>query len=91
MESQKETDWWWVDYLENEMDPSLEKDLEELLKCSASDRAAFDKISLVRRWLSESDPAKGLPVEAAAKRVRRKVMAVLFDNADWRLELPPGP
>ncbi len=70
-------DWWWIDYLENEMDPSLELELQGLLASSQEDRDAFEGYRIIREWLKSSDPAVGLPIEARAKDVRQNVMQVI--------------
>lgn len=67
-------DSWWVDYLENEMDPSLEKDLQLLLQNSQEDRDAFESYRLLREWLLASDPIGDWPLEARLKNVRQNVM-----------------
>lgn len=69
-----ETEWWWIDYLENEMDPSLDKDLELLLEHSQEDRDAFENFRLLKEWLRESDPVADWPIEARLERVRRNIM-----------------
>lgn len=68
------TDWWWIEYLENEMDPVIEKDLELLLQHSEEDRVSFEHIRLLREWLRSCDPVKDWPLEDRMGRVRRKVM-----------------
>jgi hypothetical protein len=67
-------DSWWVDYLENEMDPSLEKDLQLLLQNSQEDRDAFESYRLLREWLKASDPIGDWPLEARLKNIRQNVM-----------------
>ena len=70
----KTTDGWWVDYLENEMVPDLEKDLELLLRHSEEDRDTFENIRLLREWLRASDPIAKWPIDERLTRVRCKVM-----------------
>lgn len=73
-DSIKDTEWWWIDYLENEMDPTLEKDLEMLLENSQEDRDSFENFRLLREWVNESDPARDLDIDARLDRLRAKVM-----------------
>ncbi len=64
-DTSKDTEWWWIDYLENEMDPSLDKDLQILLEHSQEDRDAFENFRLLKEWLRESDPVAHWPIEPA--------------------------
>lgn len=78
-DSLKDTDWWWIDYLENELDSVLEKDLEMLLQHSQEDRDSFENFRLLKQWVRESDPIAGWPVEDRMVRIRANVMAAIFD------------
>lgn len=82
-----ETEWWWIDYLENEMDPSLDKDLELLLEHSQEDRDAFENFRLLKEWLRESDPVADWPIETRLERVRRNIMMTVNQesalDAQW--------
>ena len=68
------TDWWWIDYLEDEMSPSLEHDLQSLLQHSDEDRNTFERFRLLREWLRGSDPIHQWPLEARVVRMHQKVM-----------------
>jgi hypothetical protein len=68
------TEWWWIDYLENEMEPGLEKDLQALLQCSQEDRDTFEQFRVLREWLRAADPAAHLPLDNRLERLRREVM-----------------
>lgn len=83
-----ENDWWWIDYLENEFDPCVEKDLELLLQHSESDRDCFENFRLLRQWLSESDEAKEFPIEEQQiERLRSRIMDhILSDELTDRVE-----
>ena len=75
------TEWWWIEYLENEMDPGIEKDLELLLQHSEEDRTSFEHIRLLREWLGTCDPVRDWPLDDRLTRMRRKVMgAIEKDN-----------
>lgn len=76
-DSLKETEWWWIDYLENELDAALEKDLATLLHHSQEDRDSFENFRLLRQWIKESDPVAGWPIEARADKMRANVMAAI--------------
>ncbi len=72
------TDWWWIDYLENEMDLGLEKDLELLLQCSQEDRDSFEQFRLVREWVRAAEPAvSSAKFDESLKRMRQGVMHAL--------------
>ena len=76
-DSRKETEWWWIDFLENELEPSLKADLELLLEHSQEDRDSFESIRLLKQWVGESDPVGDWPVDARLDRIRRKVMQAI--------------
>jgi hypothetical protein len=69
--SDENTEWWWVDYLENEMDPAVDKDLELLLEHSHEDRLSFERIRVLREWLKGSDPAHDLVLQMDGERLNR--------------------
>lgn len=72
-----EDEWWWIDFLENELDPMLDKDLQMLLEHSGEDRDAFENFRLLKQWVKESDPVKDWPVEARLQRMRSRVMEAI--------------
>ena len=76
-DSNKETEWWWIDYLEDELDPGLEGDLQLLLDHSQEDRDSFENFRLLKQWIRESDPVANWPIEERLKRTRAKVMAAI--------------
>lgn len=73
----EDSEWWWIDYLENEFDASLEADLQMLLEHSQEDRNHFENFRILRQWLKESDPAFDWPVEARAPVVCQRVMQAI--------------
>ena len=77
IETSESVDWWWIDYLENEMDQALEKDLELLLECSQEDRDSFEHFRLLTEWLRDSDPAKEFPIEEKLHPMRKRVMSMI--------------
>ncbi|HAG90331.1 MAG TPA: hypothetical protein DCL41_00575 [Bdellovibrionales bacterium] len=54
----EDVDWWWIDYLEGELDPTTEPDIEFLLEKSATDQKNFESWKLLKTWVKEVDPAK---------------------------------
>jgi hypothetical protein len=86
-----EEDWWWIDFLENELDPMLDKDLQMLLENSSEDRQSFETFRLLKQWLSESDPIKGWPVEDRLPRMRARVMSVVEREIKRPSAAAPGP
>jgi hypothetical protein len=86
LQNVKETEWWWIDYLENELDSSLERDLELLLEHSQEDRDSFENFRLLRQWVRESDPIAQTPLENRIERVRGNVM-----NAILKMDLEAKP
>jgi hypothetical protein len=79
-------EWWWIDYLENEMDPGLDHDLRLLLEHSQEDRDSFENFRLLREWVRASDPVASWPVETRVTRVRANVMQAIeqIDKAEKR-------
>ena len=73
-ETEKDLAWWWIDYLENEMDPGLDQDLEFLLNHCEEDRLSFEHFRLLREWLRDSDPIRDWPIDERLTRLRCKVM-----------------
>jgi hypothetical protein len=73
-------DQWWVDFLENEVEPGLKLDLEKLLAKSGKDRAALDALANLRRWIADSDPVNDLwsneKMRALAKKIDQAVEAL---------------
>ena len=81
----KDSEWWWIDYLENELDAVLEKDLELLLHHSQEDRDSFENFRLLKQWIKESDPVGDWPVEARTDKMRASVMAAI---ANVEMDIP---
>lgn len=55
---------WWLEHLEEELEPNLREDLELLLMSSKEDRRVFESLERTRRLVKESDdvalPESGL-------------------------------
>lgn len=81
----KDSEWWWIDYLENELDAVLEKDLELLLHHSQEDRDSFENFRLLKQWIKESDPVAAWPIEARTDKMRANVMAAI---ANVEMDIP---
>jgi len=75
-----EDEWWWIDFLENELDPMLDKDLQALLEHSGEDRNTFESFRLLKHWLKDSDPIEGWPIEARLERMRANVMKAVKET-----------
>ncbi len=87
-ESNKETEWWWIDFLENEISLELERDLQALLEHSDEDRKIFENFRLLKEWLAESDPVGNWPLEPRLERLCAKIMAVVKDEEGQFLATP---
>lgn len=86
----RDTEWWWIDYLENEMEVGLEKDLQLLLQHSQEDRDSFERFRILKEWLRDSDSVKGWPIEDRLVRVHKGVMQAIeqlepLDQLDQRV------
>src|SRR5689334_2164663 len=72
-------DSWWVDFLENDVEPGLKEDMEKLLAKSGKDRASLDALASLRQWVADSDPAQDLWKEekmaALTEKINRAVKA----------------
>lgn len=86
IEDPEKVEWWWIDYLENEMDPGVEKDLELLLEHSQEDRDSFENFRLLKQWLADCDSATDAEIEERLGRMRRNVMAAIEGD-----EIAPAP
>jgi hypothetical protein len=71
---------WWLEHLEEELEPNLREDLELLLKNSKSDRGILESLKGTRRLLKSSDevamPESGLFYD----NMHNKIMASLEDE-----------
>jgi hypothetical protein len=71
---------WWLEHLEEELEPNLREDLELLLKNSKADRKILESLKKTRRVLKSSDevamPESGLFYE----NLHNKIMASLDDE-----------
>lgn len=84
------TSWWWIDYLEDELDPGLNRDLELLLEHSEEDRTCFENFRLLKQWVRESDPAEDFAIDARLDRLRVGVMeAVKRESAARPVVMDP--
>lgn len=52
----KNDDWWWIDYIEGELEPTTVPDVEFLLDKSKSDREEHETWCLLKSWVKEVDP-----------------------------------
>ncbi len=67
-------DSWWVEYLENEVDPSLKQDMEKLLKSSGKDRSSVETLAALRQWVADSDPVEDLWRENKMKSLQDRIL-----------------
>lgn len=83
-DSVETTAWWWIDYLEDELEAGLNRDLELLLEHSEEDRTCFENFRLLKQWTRESDPAEDFAVEARLDRLRVGIMDAVRQEAAAR-------
>jgi hypothetical protein len=79
----KNSDWWWIDYMENELDPTTHPDIEFLLEKSPADREEFEAWRLLKSWVREVDPVKKETVSWETKeleKLREKTLRALADE-----------
>lgn len=79
-----ESEWWWIDYLENELDPALDNDLQTLLENCEQDRTSFEHFRLLKQWVKESDPVGEWPIEERLIRMRKNVMDAIQNEDSWQ-------
>ena len=77
VEAEAEIEWWWIDYLENELNHAMDADLLTLLENSEDDRVSFEQMRLLKQWVAESDPVADWPIEERLARMRRNVMQAI--------------
>ena len=72
---------WWLEYLEGELEPSLNEDLKILLKNSPADRRCVSELEHARRMIKESDeetlPENGRYYE----ELHDRIMAAIEEGA----------
>lgn len=79
IDDEKESEWWWIDYLEDEFDESINTDLERLLHCSSEDRDLFEAFRTLRSWIKRSDPIEaGDLTLTESSRTREAVMSIIL-------------
>ncbi len=66
-DSNPESNWWWVDYMEGELDPTTHPDIEFLLEKSADDREEFESWRTLRAWVKDVDPAQNKELWSSAE------------------------
>lgn len=64
---------WWIDYLENEMEPAMRADLDKLLAKSGKDQASLEALASLRQWVADSDPVEELWREKKMASLRLKI------------------
>lgn len=82
-------DWWWIDFLENDLDPSTLPDIEYLLTHSESDQAEFERWRSLRQWVRESDPVsrnKELWSASELSAQKNKIMSAVFEPVSKTLD-----
>ena len=74
---------WWVELLEEEVEPNLKEDLELLLKNSRADRRILSSLKETRKAIKDSDdvslPESGLYYQ----NLHDKIMAALDEETDF--------
>lgn len=70
-------DAWWVEFLENEIEPSLRQDMEKLLRKSKRHQASLESLAHLRQWVEDSDPVADLWDEDKMKKAQAKLMKVI--------------
>jgi len=76
----EDTDWWWIDYMEGELEPTTLPDIEFLLEKSPADRQNFESWQLLKSWVKEVDeasPSECLWSEAELSQLKLKTMSSL--------------
>lgn len=77
-------DWWWIDYIEGELDPTTHPDVEFLLEKSKADREEFESWRQLKAWVKEVDPVKKGKPEWSADELavlKAKTLDLLPDSS----------
>lgn len=79
----EDTDWWWIDYMEGELDPTTLPDVEFLLEKSSSDRKNFESWQLLKSWVKEVDessPAGELWSDSELSELKAKTLRAVHPS-----------
>lgn len=58
-----EGEWWWIDYLEDEVEPDWRKDLEQVLQNSSHAQKTLETFKALKAWVKSTE---GADLEATA-------------------------
>lgn len=80
----KNEDWWWIDYIEGELEPTTLPDVEFLLDKSKSDREEHETWRLLKSWVKEVDPIgkKEVWSKEDLKRLRGETLKALDSQTE---------
>jgi hypothetical protein len=70
-------DAWWVEFLENEIEPSLRQDMEKLLRKSRRHQASLESLAQLRQWVEDSDPVEDLWDEEKVRKAQAKLLKAI--------------
>jgi hypothetical protein len=76
---------WWMDYLEDELEPEFKRELASLLARSSSDRKFLNDTAQVRQWIKQSDPISDLWDESRFVELAERITAALAKTSEKSL------
>lgn len=79
---------WWIDYMEEEADPSDRESLDMLLDHSVTDQLILQNYRSVRRTIKAADPALGYEKLLSDQGYQMKFCSQVMKNLDKRCQAP---
>lgn len=84
-------DWWWIDYMEGELDAATHPDIEFLLEKSKTDREEFESWRLLKSWVKEVDPVKKDKAEWSERELKSLKAGILDQLPDFSTSPASSP
>lgn len=86
-------DTWWIEFMEDEVEPSLRQDMEKILVESSADQVSLENMARLRLWTKESDPVEDLwrpgKWDLMHDKIMNKISQLEEVNVQPRGLLPP--
>lgn len=91
-------DTWWIEFMEDEVEPSLRLGMEKMLRESNEDHNRLENMARLRQWIKESDPSEDLwrsevnknRLNSLQEKIMSKIAAIDEVNSQPRGSLPPS-
>lgn len=84
-------DTWWIEFMEDEVEPGLRMDMEKMLKESHEEAASLENMARLRLWTKESDPAEELWRPEKWEQMRQSSFDKIMTKIDQLADLNTQP